>query len=79
MTGTVVTAFERRSFAFIQDDATGEEIFAHASDFPDRTVFPVGSLVEFELGTFKNRPKAIKIKSLTSDFQSSAENFEVGR
>lgn len=74
--GIVVTAFERRSFAFIKDYETSDEIFAHVSDFQDCRILPVGSLVEFELGTFRNRPKAIKIKPLAPNSQS-AENFEV--
>ncbi len=75
--GTVVTAFERRSFAFIQNEETGEEIFAHISDFQDRKLLSVGSLVEFELGTFNSRPKAIKIRPPTSKTASSVDNFEV--
>lgn len=74
--GIVVTAFERRSFAFIKDYETSDEIFAHVSDFEDCRILPVGSLVEFEIGTFKNRSKAIKIKPLAPNSQS-AENFEV--
>lgn len=75
--GIVTASFPKRSYAFIHDDETGEEIFAHASDFPDRTVLPVGSLVEFEIGTFKNRPKAIKISPVASQSAPSAENLEV--
>lgn len=75
--GIVVTAFERRSFAFIKDYETSDEIFAHVSDFQDCRLFPAGTLVEFEIGTFKNRTKAIKIKPLTSNSVSSADDFEV--
>jgi len=74
--GTIVTAFPKRSYAFIQTE-DGQELFAHVSDFQDRTLFPVGSLVEFELGTFRDRPKAIQIRPLTSKSASSADNFEV--
>lgn len=62
MTGRIVTVFEQRSFSFIQDDQTGEEIFAHVMDYPDRQLLPVGTQVEFELGTFRNRSKAINIR-----------------
>lgn len=75
--GIVIAAFPKRSYAFIHDDETGEEIFAHASDFPDRTILPVNVQVEFELGTFRNRPKAVKISPLASESVSNAENFEV--
>lgn len=75
--GIVIAAFPKRSYGFIHDDETGEEIFAHASDFPDRTVLPVGVLVEFEIGAFKNRPKAVKVRPLVSNSASSAENYEV--
>jgi cold shock CspA family protein len=75
--GIVIAAFPKRSYAFVHDDETGEELFAHASDFLDRTVLPVGVLVEFEVGSFKNRAKAIRIKPLLSDAASAADNYEV--
>jgi cold shock CspA family protein len=62
MTGMVVTAFERRSFSFILADSTGEEIFAHVSDYPNNILFPVGSRVEFAIGSFREEKKAVAIK-----------------
>ena len=72
-----MTAFERRSFAFIKDYDTSDELFAHVSDFPDCRILPAGTLVEFELGTFKNRTKAIKVRPLTSQSAPDAENVEM--
>lgn len=76
-TGIIVTALARRSFVFIQDDATGEEFFAHKLDFPDHALLPVGTLVEFDVADFRGRPKAIKINPLASRPAPNAENFEV--
>ena len=57
-----MTAFERRSFSFIQSATTGEEFFAHVSDYPNRTLFPVGTQVEFDLGSYRDKPKATRIR-----------------
>jgi cold shock CspA family protein len=61
--GRVVTSFQRRAISFIQMDQGGE-IFAHISDYPDRTLLPVDSRVEFEIGEFEGRKKAINIRPI---------------
>jgi cold shock CspA family protein len=65
--GTVVTAFERRSFSFIQVDSSGDEIFGHISDYPNRTLLPSGSRVEFEIGQHAGKKKAINIRPLIAE------------
>jgi cold shock CspA family protein len=62
--GTVVSAFERRSFSFIQVDSSGQEIFGHVSDYPNRTILPAGTRVEFAIGEHAGKPKAINIRPL---------------
>ena len=69
--GTVVSAFERRSFSFIQVDSSGEEIFAHISDYPNRALLPAGTRVEFEVGEHAGKPKAINIRPLVGKESAS--------
>ena len=78
-TGIIVTALARRSFVFIQDDATGEEFFAHKLDFPDHTLLPVGTPIEFDVADFRGRPKAIRIKPLAPKTALDPENYQVRR
>jgi cold shock CspA family protein len=68
--GTVVSAFERRSFSFIQVDSSGEEIFGHISDYPNRTIPPAGTRVEFEIGEHAGKTKAINIRPLAAEGRS---------
>lgn len=77
MIGTIMTVYRSRGYAFIQSDADGQEYFAHLTDFENSIMLPQYSRVEFELGTFRDRPKAIKIKPLVSESASSADDFEV--
>jgi cold shock CspA family protein len=64
--GTIVTSFQRRAISFIQLD-DGGELFAHISDYPNRTLLPVGTRVEFEIGEFAGKKKAIKIQPVDAE------------
>jgi cold shock CspA family protein len=65
--GTVVSAFERRSFSFIQVDSSGREIFGHISDYSNRALLPCGTRVEFEIGEHAGKTKAINIRPMVAE------------
>lgn len=77
MIGTIMTVYRSRGYAFIQNDADGQEYFAHLTDFENSIMLPQYSRVEFELAVFNNRPKAVKIRPHASESVSSTDNFEV--
>jgi cold shock CspA family protein len=59
MTGILIRFLEERHFGFIKCEAG--EIFAHEFNFQYNPITK-GDRVEFELGTFKNRQTALKIR-----------------
>jgi len=59
MTGILIRFLDERHFGFIKCDAG--EIFAHQFNF-EYSPITMGDGVEFELGTFKGRQTALKIR-----------------
>jgi len=50
-----------KPYAFIRKTLGSEDIFVHQNECPGRTIPPDGSIVEFRLGTYKERPVASDI------------------
>lgn len=65
--GIVVTTFPQRGFCFIQDEQTGEEIFAHRLDCPASAVMPIGTRVTFEVVPFRGKTKAARIEIVSTE------------
>jgi cold shock CspA family protein len=59
MKGILIRFMDERHFGFIKYE--GGEIFAHEFNFEYSPIFK-GDKVEFELGTFKGRSSAMKIR-----------------
>jgi cold shock CspA family protein len=66
MTGVVINTLAHRGFSFILDDATGQEVFAHSSDYPDGQIFPRNTKVSFDVIPFRGRSKATNIREIVS-------------
>lgn len=64
MIGTIVRAFEKKSYAFIRPDDETEDIFCHVSGFAGQRILPEGTRVEFEVGRRQNKPLGIKIRAI---------------
>lgn len=63
MTGILIRFLDERHFGFIKYDAG--EIFAHEFNFEYHPITK-GDRVEFELGTFKGRTTALKVRLAAS-------------
>jgi cold shock CspA family protein len=50
-----------KRYGFLHCPDTGEELLFHQTDLTGPPPEP-GAIVSFEIGTFKGRPKAIKVK-----------------
>jgi len=64
MTGLITTWLKRKGFGFVRPDGSDEEIFLHISDLPNRVPIPVNTRVEFGLGIYGGRKKAINVKAV---------------
>jgi cold shock CspA family protein len=47
--GTIIKAFADKSFAFIHDDETSQDIFTHVSGFAGKVIIPKGTRVKFRI------------------------------
>ena len=76
MDGKITGVFFHRGYGFVMDVVTGEEYFAHVSDFANQELLPSGSRVTFQLGEFRGKTKAIKIEPCgTSQAEVSDEQL----
>lgn len=64
MTGLIVTWIPRKGVGFIRPDGSDDEIFLHISDLPNRKPFPVNTRVQFGLGVYGGRKKAINLTAM---------------
>lgn len=65
MLGTIVSWFDHRGYGFIRPDSpiadAPVEIFIHISDTPDQQPLAVNTRVNFEIGKFGGRTKAVSV------------------
>ena len=65
--GRIFSFDAERKFGFIQETETGESHFFHWTDLNGQPVPIRGSLVRFQIGTFRGRQKATNIRLATAE------------